>query len=39
MEEDEVIPKQWMDKADEIQNELGSNVAWEAGDVMVIDVS
>ncbi|KAL2065863.1 hypothetical protein VTL71DRAFT_3533 [Oculimacula yallundae] len=36
-EEDEVIPKQWMDKADEIQNELSSNVAWEAGDVMVID--
>ena len=39
MEKDEVIPKKWMDIADEIQNELSSKVSWEAGDVMVIDVS
>ncbi|KAJ5708773.1 hypothetical protein N7493_010107 [Penicillium malachiteum] len=37
MEEDKVIPKEWMDKAGEIQNEFVSTVAWEAGNVMVID--
>lgn len=38
METDVPIPVEWMDSVNELQTEFSSNVSWEAGDVLVIDV-
>jgi len=37
VEEDEPIPKVYLDKMDELQTALSSNVEWQVGDVLVLD--
>jgi hypothetical protein len=38
VEEDELIPRHWLEKMDELQHSLNSNVKWDTGDVLLIDV-
>ncbi|KAF8534750.1 hypothetical protein BDD12DRAFT_716791, partial [Trichophaea hybrida] len=37
LEKNEPIPKPWLEKMDELQNALASKVAWETGDILIID--
>lgn len=39
MEKDEVIPKEWLERMNFHQHDLTSNIEWNVGDVLVIDVS
>ncbi|KAF4629854.1 hypothetical protein G7Y89_g8289 [Cudoniella acicularis] len=37
LEEDEVIPREWVQKMDEWQHKLDSSITWDVGDVLLID--
>lgn len=39
LEEDEPIPREWVQKMDEWQHELEASITWDAGDVLLVDVS
>lgn len=39
LQEDEPIPREWMKKMDEWQHELEASITWDAGDVLLVDVS
>ncbi|KAL4782539.1 hypothetical protein BJX76DRAFT_358804 [Aspergillus varians] len=39
VDKDQVIPKEWLDRMDKYQHDLGSDIVWETGDILVIDVS
>jgi hypothetical protein len=39
LEKDEPIPREWLQKMDEWQHELESSIIWDAGDVLLVDVS
>lgn len=39
LEKDEPIPREWLQKMDEWQHELESSIVWDAGDVLLVDVS
>jgi len=37
LEEDEPIPREWVQKMDEWQHELEASITWDAGDVLLVD--
>lgn len=39
LEEDEIIPKEWLERMDHYQHKLTADIKWDVGDVLVIDVS